>query len=180
MSAARIRFGSSASKFLWTRPQAAQARRSVIVVRHLVEDTSAHYVLIVKHNQDALLSAAMARLAIGIDADHEHTGTGHTETDRGYGHSERRTIRTAPAGGLDFPHAAQVIRIVRHVGDLADRVSARKWCTPSPACPPSWPEPLTWAATSVGTGAWRPGRITCETLPSAKTPAGSAPGRYRR
>lgn len=87
--------------------------------RHLVEDAGAHYVLIVKHNQSALLAAVMARLSAGTDLDHERAGTGHTETDRGHGRSERRTIRTALADGLDFPHAAQVIRIVRHVGDLA-------------------------------------------------------------
>jgi predicted transposase YbfD/YdcC len=87
--------------------------------RHLVEDAGAHYVLIVKNNQSTLLAAAMARLSAGTDLDHEHAGTGHTETDRGHGRSERRTIRTAPADGIDFPHAVQVIRIVRHVGDLA-------------------------------------------------------------
>ncbi|WP_347597533.1 ISAs1 family transposase [Acrocarpospora sp. B8E8] len=86
--------------------------------RHLAEDLGAYYVLILKHNQPALLATAMAALADGTDAEHERAGTGHTEIDRGHGRSERRTIRTAPADGVDFPGAVQVMRIVRHIADL--------------------------------------------------------------
>jgi predicted transposase YbfD/YdcC len=86
--------------------------------RHLVEDVSAHYVLIVKNNQPTLLAAAVAQLAAGTDAEHAQAGTGHTDLDRGHGRSEHRTIRTASAQAIDFPKAAQVFRIVRHIADL--------------------------------------------------------------
>ncbi|GAA1024717.1 ISAs1 family transposase [Acrocarpospora pleiomorpha] len=86
--------------------------------RHLTEDLGAYYVMILKDNQPALLAAAMAVLAAGTDAEHERAGTGHTEIERGHGRSERRTIRTAPADGVDFPGAVQVMRIVRHIADL--------------------------------------------------------------
>lgn len=86
--------------------------------RHLAQDIGAHYVLMAKGNQPTLLAAAMTRLADGTDAEHEQAGTGHTDLDRGHGRGERRTIRTAPADGIDFPGAAQVFRIVRHVATL--------------------------------------------------------------
>ncbi|WP_326822026.1 ISAs1 family transposase [Streptosporangium sp. NBC_01756] len=148
--------------------------------RHLAEDLGAYYVLILKHNQPALLATAMAALADGTDAEHERAGTGHTEIDRGHGRSERRTIRTAPADGVDFPGAAQVMRIVRHVADLHGSGSSKRWLTPLRTCPPTWPDPPIWAPTSAGTGEWKPVRITCETSLSAKMPAGSAPVRYPR
>ncbi|MEV7971535.1 ISAs1 family transposase, partial [Sphaerisporangium sp. NPDC088356] len=86
--------------------------------RQISEDFGRYYVLVLKDNQPTLLAAAQPRLACGTDAEHEQTGTGHTERDRGHGRIESRTIRTAPATDLDFPHAAQVFRIVRHVADL--------------------------------------------------------------
>jgi hypothetical protein len=86
--------------------------------RHLAADIGAYYVLMVKGNQPTLLAAAMTRLVAGADTEHEQAGTGHTDLDRGHGRSERRTIRTAPADGIDFPGAAQVFRIVRHVATL--------------------------------------------------------------
>ncbi|WP_184752030.1 ISAs1 family transposase [Streptosporangium album] len=86
--------------------------------RQISEDFGCYYVLVLKENQPSLLAAAQARLAPGTDADHERAGTGHTEADRGHGRIESRTIRTALAIGLDFPHAAQLFRIVRHVADL--------------------------------------------------------------
>jgi hypothetical protein len=42
----------------------------------------------------------------------------HTATNRGHGRTEARTIRTAPADGVDFPHAAQVFRLRRDRGGL--------------------------------------------------------------
>jgi predicted transposase YbfD/YdcC len=81
--------------------------------RHLAEDKKAHYLMTVKGNQPGLLAAVAAALA-GPDADFAHA----TWTSKGTGHGrrERRSIRVAPAGGIDWPRAAQVFRIRRDSG----------------------------------------------------------------
>jgi len=81
--------------------------------RHLVQDKHAHYLMIIKGNQPSLLAAAAQALA-GPDsgfatASWAGEGTGH-------GRRERRSIRTAPAGGISWPHAAQIMRIRRDTG----------------------------------------------------------------
>jgi predicted transposase YbfD/YdcC len=81
--------------------------------RHLVEDKKAHYLMIVKGNQPSLLAAVAETLA-GPDADFAEATW--TEQGRGHGRRERRSIRTAPADGIDWPHAAQVLRIRRDSG----------------------------------------------------------------
>jgi predicted transposase YbfD/YdcC len=81
--------------------------------RHLVEDKHAHYMMIIKGNQPGLLAAAAAALA-GPDAD--FAATAWTEAGTGHGRRERRSIRTAPASGITWPHAAQVMRIRRDTG----------------------------------------------------------------
>ncbi len=81
--------------------------------RHLVEDKHAHYLVIIKGNQPSLLDA-VARALAGPDsgyADASWTGQG-----TGHGRRERRSIRTAPASGITWPHAAQVMRIRRDTG----------------------------------------------------------------
>jgi predicted transposase YbfD/YdcC len=40
------------------------------------------------------------------------------QANRGHGRTEQRSIRTANAAGIDFPHAAQVARIRRDRGGL--------------------------------------------------------------
>lgn len=81
--------------------------------RYLVEDKQAHYLMIAKGNQPTLLVAAAQALAgpdAGFaDATWAEEGTGH-------GRRERRSIRTAPADGIAWPHAAQVFRIRRDSG----------------------------------------------------------------
>ncbi len=45
----------------------------------------------------------------------------YTEHARGHGRTEERILRTAPVtttAPIDFPHAAQVFRVIRYVGDL--------------------------------------------------------------
>ncbi|MFF3879469.1 ISAs1 family transposase, partial [Streptomyces sp. NPDC001978] len=74
-----------------------------------------HYVLILKGNQPLARAAAQALLA-GKDAD--WLATAEAEDDRGHSRTERRTIRTAPAGDTLFPGAAQVFRLRRDTGDL--------------------------------------------------------------
>jgi predicted transposase YbfD/YdcC len=72
-----------------------------------------HYLLFVKDNQPTLLHHTQQLLAPGSQAEHERAGTGTESTERGHGRRERRIIRTAKAEGIDFPHAAQVVRITR-------------------------------------------------------------------
>jgi predicted transposase YbfD/YdcC len=81
--------------------------------RHLTEDKHAHYLMIVKANQPSLLEAAAAALA---GPDKSFAGTSWTEEGKGHGRREKRSIRAAPAGGIDWPHAAQVLRIRRDSG----------------------------------------------------------------
>jgi len=81
--------------------------------RKIREDLGAHYVLFIKANQPSLLGAITARLT-GTDA--EFADTTWTDQGEGHGRREKRTIRTAPADGIDWPHAAQVLRIRRDTG----------------------------------------------------------------
>ncbi|WP_406317592.1 ISAs1 family transposase [Streptosporangium sp. NBC_01639] len=83
--------------------------------RLLIDDHHAHYVMIVKANQPTLRAAAITALT-GPDAN--FITVTHREFDRGHGRTEHRILRTAPAGDIDFPHAAQVFRILRHRGGL--------------------------------------------------------------
>ena len=81
--------------------------------RHLAEDKHAHYLMIIKANQPTLLESAAKALA-GSDAD--YTGASWAEEGNGHGRRERRSIRTASADGITWPHAAQVLRIRRDSG----------------------------------------------------------------
>lgn len=81
--------------------------------RHLAEDKHAHYLMIIKGNQPGLLAAVAGALA-GPDAD--YADTTWAEQGTGHGRRERRSIRTAPADGITWPHAAQVMRIRRDTG----------------------------------------------------------------
>ncbi|MGH3897260.1 MAG: ISAs1 family transposase [Pseudonocardiaceae bacterium] len=83
---------------------------------HLVSVKHADYLMTIKANQPRLLAAAH----------HALTGPAtefveHTHHDRGHGRTEERILRTRAVTddlGIDFPHAAQVFRVIRHVGDL--------------------------------------------------------------
>jgi predicted transposase YbfD/YdcC len=81
--------------------------------RYLAEDKKAHYLMIIKGNQPSLLAAVTEALA-GPDADFAETTW--TEEGKGHGRRERRSIRTAPAAGISWPHAAQLLRIRRDSG----------------------------------------------------------------
>ena len=72
-----------------------------------------HYLLFVKDNQPTVFRQAQQLLASGSQAEHEAAGTGAETFNKGHGRRERRIIRTTEAEGIDFPHAAQVIRIIR-------------------------------------------------------------------
>lgn len=81
--------------------------------RHLAGDKKAHYLMIIKGNQPSLLAAVAETLA-GPDAD--FADSTWTDEGKGHGRRERRAIRTAPADGISWPHAAQVMRIRRDSG----------------------------------------------------------------
>lgn len=81
--------------------------------RKIREDLGAHYLLIIKANQPSLLGAITARLA-GTDG--QFADATWTDQGKGHGRREKRTIRTAPATGIDWPHAARVLRVRRDAG----------------------------------------------------------------
>lgn len=91
---------------------------------HTVRDTArqvlaadANYLMIVKGNR-ADLYARCATLVARADTD---VISRHVSTDRGHGRTEERILTAVPVAatdGIDFPGAAQIIRIVRYTGDL--------------------------------------------------------------
>jgi len=81
----------------------------------LVTTKQAHYLFIVKANQPTLYETVQAALA---GPDTAFTKRIATQTNRGHGRTETRTIRTATAQGIDFPHAAHIFRLRRDRGGL--------------------------------------------------------------
>jgi predicted transposase YbfD/YdcC len=83
---------------------------------HIVEVKNADYVMTIKANQPKLLTAAGHALSgPGTEFDE------YTEHSRGHGRTEERIVRTTPVTAevaIDFPHAAQVFRVIRYVGGL--------------------------------------------------------------
>jgi predicted transposase YbfD/YdcC len=84
--------------------------------RLIREDHGAHYLMIVKANQPTLLEQVTDALQ-GTDAD--FADASWTEEGKGHGRREKRSIRTAPADRIDWPDAAQVLRIRRDTGPTA-------------------------------------------------------------
>ncbi|WP_300611798.1 ISAs1 family transposase [Trebonia sp.] len=81
--------------------------------RLLRQNHGAHYLMIAKANQPALLEQVTAALS-GTDA--EFADASWAEDGKGHGRREKRSIRTAPADSIDWPGAAQVLRIRRDTG----------------------------------------------------------------
>jgi len=81
----------------------------------LVTDKQAHYLFIVKANQPTLYETVQVAMA---GPDTAFAKRMATQTNRGHGRTETRTIRTASAEGIDFPHAAQIFRLRRDRGGL--------------------------------------------------------------
>ena len=81
--------------------------------RLITEVKGGHYLMIVKGNQPTLLARVTAALT-GTDAGFAEASW--AEEGKGHGRKERRAIRTAPAAGIDWPGAAQVLRIRRDTG----------------------------------------------------------------
>jgi predicted transposase YbfD/YdcC len=84
----------------------------LVIIKH------AAYLLIVKANQPALHHQLKTLPWRDIPiADHTR--------DRGHGRVELRRLQVTTVAGLDFPHAAQAIRITRRVRSLR----SRRWRT---------------------------------------------------
>jgi predicted transposase YbfD/YdcC len=78
---------------------------------------------LVKANQPALMAQVTAALA-GTDA--EFAATTWTQEGKSHRRRERRSIRTAPADGIDWPAAAQVMRIRRDTGPTHGHWTAKE------------------------------------------------------
>ncbi|MGW2190096.1 ISAs1 family transposase [Streptomyces sp. NPDC001719] len=81
--------------------------------RFLVERKNAHYLLVVKANQPTLFAQLRALPWKEVSAR-------RYDREAGHGRKETRATRylTVTGLGLDFPHASQAARILRHRADL--------------------------------------------------------------
>jgi predicted transposase YbfD/YdcC len=89
--------------------------------RFLVEEKNAHYLLVVKANQPGLHRQVRSLPWKDVTAR-------RYDRDRGHGRKETRVTRvlTVTDLGLDFPHAVQAVRILRHRTDLRTGVCTRQ------------------------------------------------------
>jgi len=79
---------------------------------YLVEQKQCDYLLQVKGNQPRLLAQVTVALPPATPG-----SAHHLDVDTGHGRTVHRAIWTAPADGVDFPHAQQVFRVRRDVFD---------------------------------------------------------------
>ena len=139
--------------------------------RYLVEDKQAHYLMIVKGNQPTLLGA-VAQAVAGPDED--FAGMTWTEEGTGHGRRERRSIRTAPADSIAWPHAAQVFRIRRDSGPTHGPWTHKQIAFGITSLPADLARPRHLAIYARQHWGIETGSITSGTRPSAKTRNGSA------
>ena len=142
------------------------------------EVKAGHYLMIVKGNQPTLLAQVTAALT-GTDAE-KFADASWADEGKGHGRRERRGIRTAPAAGIDWPGAAQVMRIRRDTGPTADHWTSKEVSYGITSLPQTWQAP----ATSRFTPAQRLGQSkTASTMrpfsPSARTPRKQGPAASR-
>jgi len=78
-----------------------------------INDMGGYYIQFIKGNQPTLAESIAVRL-MGTDA--EFADDSWAEEEKGHGRRDRRSIRTAPASGIDWPAAQQVFRIRRDSG----------------------------------------------------------------
>jgi hypothetical protein len=122
----------------------------------LVTRKQAHYLLVVKADQPALLER-LTRLAW-----HKVPVADRTR-DRGHGRVELRTLKAVTVNHFGFPHAAQVIQVTRKTRDLGTR-KWRPWSsTPSPASCSPRPAPPGSLISCGGTGRSRTACTTSAT-----------------
>jgi predicted transposase YbfD/YdcC len=100
---------------------AAHASRET--AEYIAGQRGADYLLTVKGNTPGLQRAIFDKIQAECDAE----APDHCGTDRGHGRTVRRSLWTAAAGeGIDFPHAAQVIRIRRDTLDIDGALIAKE------------------------------------------------------
>lgn len=78
-----------------------------------IDAMGGYYLQFIKGNQPSLAESIAARL---IGTGDESAGESRAEEGKGHGRREKRSIRTAPASGIDWPKAGQVMRIRRDSG----------------------------------------------------------------
>lgn len=144
--------------------------------RKICEDLGAHYLLFVKANQPSLLEAVAAALT-GTDAD--FADATWTEQGKGRGRCERRTARTAPAGGIDWPHAGQVLRIRRDTGPTTGPWTSKEIAYGITSLPASLADPHHLAIYARRHWSIENKEHYVRDVTSARTPKGPAPGASR-
>ena len=102
---------------------------------------SERYVTSVKDNQPRLRTAVITALDTSA-----HPGTSaHRSTDRGHGRTEERYLRATKADGIDFPSAAQIMRVVRYRGELGGQRTGKEIVHAITSLPPKRAGPNTLA-----------------------------------
>ena len=99
---------------------AAHAARET--AQYIAGARGADYLLTVKGNTPGLQRAIFDKIQAECDA----AAPDHCDTDRGHGRTVRRSLWAAAADGIDFPHAAQVIRIRRDTLDIDGAMIAKE------------------------------------------------------
>jgi predicted transposase YbfD/YdcC len=100
---------------------AAHASRET--AEHIAGQRGADYLLTVKGNTPGLQRAIFDKIQAQCDA----AAPDHSATDRGHGRIVRRSLWAAAADEtIDFPHAAQVIRIRRDTYDIDGTAIAKE------------------------------------------------------
>lgn len=88
---------------------------------YIAGERQADYLLAVKANQPGLQRAIYDKISADCAAGPDHVAAG-----RGHGRTVRRSIWVTSADGIDFPHAAQVLRIRRDTIDRDGSVLAKE------------------------------------------------------
>ncbi|WP_241681566.1 ISAs1 family transposase, partial [Streptomyces sp. CB01881] len=132
-------------------------------VRFLIEEKKAHYLLVVKANQPELHRRLRALPWKDVTA---------RRYDREIGHGRRETrvtrALTVTGLGLDFPHAVQAARILRHRTDLTTGKCSRQTIyaitdlTSQEASPGAAVEPSSAMGAVPATATWSPTRTARE------------------
>jgi predicted transposase YbfD/YdcC len=99
---------------------AAHASRETAA--YIAGERAADYLLTVKGNTPGLQRAIFGKIQAECDA----AAPDYRDTERSHGRTVRRSLWAAAAGGIDFPHAAQVIRIRRDTLDTGGAMIAKE------------------------------------------------------
>ena len=99
---------------------AAHASRET--AEYIAGERGADYLLTVKGNTPGLQRAIYDKIQAGCDA----VAPDHTDVDSSHGRTVRRSLWAAAGKGIDFPHAAQVIRIRRDTLDIDGAMIAKE------------------------------------------------------